>query len=220
MAKKPFGKPRNPGEAWYTPFLKPWGLGDTGESVADQTSTPETQAPINRTAQSLVEGLDRGRAGVNQAYDKAIQARRDFGQQAIRQMMGGMASPGAATLAGSGAQGLLAGGGAQASARQAALQASQAANQFRAQTAMDVGQLLERKAVGELDYARRDAAAGAARFQAIADDIQQRKTMFSTASELVNYYRIQANRYPPGSPERQMYLNEIGVYQGTGKILT
>jgi hypothetical protein len=195
-------------------------VGGTGESVADQASTPATQAPINRTAQALTAGIDRGRAGVTGAYDNAIRARREATNQAIRQMMGGMASPAAGTLVGSGAQGLLAGGGAQASARQTALQAGQAANQFRAQSAMDVGQMLQQKAVGELQYAQDDAQAGAARFTAIADDIQQRKNMYSTAADLVAYYRIAANRYPVGSPERQMYLNEIQVYQDTGKYLT
>ena len=170
-------------------------------------------------AQALTAGIDRGRAGVTGAFDNAIRARREAANQAIRQMMGGMASPAAGTLVGSGAQGVCFWWWRRHQ-RAKRLQAGQAANQFRAQSAMDVGQMLQQKAVGELQYAQDDAQAGAARFTAIADDIQQRKNMYSTAADLVAYYRIAANRYPVGSPERQMYLNEIQVYQDTGKYLT
>lgn len=187
-------------------------------------SSPPTQ-PLDMTAanqqqQALERMVDRSRAGVTGAYDKAIEAQNKRREDALKVLMGNIGSVGAATAASSGVQGLLGSGAAQASGRQTALQAAQAANQMMGQQAVDIGNILQRRAQAELGFAQQDVRASAANMQAIANDIENlKKTSGLTAQAYQDQLMARAQRYPVGSPEYNMYMNEATIVGQSGNIL-
>ncbi len=189
-----------------------------GSMAASATPMP-TNTAMQDQQQALSQLVGGARAGVTGAFDSAIKAQQQRQRDALALLRGNMGAVGAGTAAASGVQGLLGSGASQASGRQTALQAAQAANQMLGQSAVDIGNILQRRAQAQLQFADKDVQAAQTTNDMIARDIENLRASVNTNEDLVASLRSKASMYEPGTPEHTAYNNAMIFAQQGGYMV-
>ena len=170
---------------------------------------PASRALQDQAIGRLRGGLESGRTGLLGTYDEAIRTRQAANAEAIRQMRMGIAAPAAGTLAGSGAAGLLASGAAQAGGRQAALTAGLERDRMLQAGAEQEANILQQRAAQQLGFAQKDLEAFGGRMKDHLNLMEQKRATDPLKNDYVNWLRAQRDQFGPGSPEWELYNNEM-----------
>tara|TARA_R110000824_G_scaffold60696_2_gene162040 strand:- start:6197 stop:6856 length:660 start_codon:yes stop_codon:yes gene_type:complete len=163
----------------------------------------------NQAVDRLGGALGNARGAVMGSYDDAIRARQSAQAEAIRQMKMGIASPAAGTLVGSGAAGLLGSGAAQATARQGALTAGLERDRMLREGAEREAVILGQKASQQLGFAQEDLEAFSQRMRDHNDFIDKKRASNPLKKDMVAWLTGQRDSFPAGSPEWELYNNEL-----------
>jgi|6_EtaG_2_1085325.scaffolds.fasta_scaffold21002_3 hypothetical protein len=188
---------------------KGWGslLGGGSSGTAPQTGVSRDLQ--NKAVDRLGGALGSARGALLGSYDDAIRSRQSAQAEAIRQMKMGLAAPAAGTLVGSGAAGLLGSGAAQATARQGALTAGLERDRMLREGAEREAAILGQRAAQQLGFAKEDLESFSQRMRDHNDFIEQKRKSNPLKKDMVAWLTAQRDSFPAGSPEWELYNNEL-----------